>query len=72
MRLETPAVDVLVGQYHDLFAWGGQGFYQNSVAFLGVAGEIYHRNPQVRLSRKWQAGNAQVDLAVAARAPGAA
>ena len=23
----------------NLFAWGGQGFYQNSVAFLGVAGE---------------------------------
>jgi len=69
VRLETPAVDVLVGQYHDLFAWGGQGFYQNSVAFLGVAGEIYHRNPQVRLSKTWIAGNAQVDLAVAGVRP---
>jgi len=69
VRLETPAVDVLVGQYHDLFAWGGQGFYQNSVAFLGVAGEIYHRNPQIRLSKTWVAGNAQVDLAVAGVRP---
>ncbi len=69
VRFETPAVDVLVGQYHDLFAWGGEGFYQNSVAFLGVAGEIYHRNPQVRLSRRWQAGDAQVDLAVAGVRP---
>jgi hypothetical protein len=42
------SVDLLVGQYHDLFAWGGAGFYPHSIAFLGVAGEVYHRNPQIR------------------------
>ena len=42
------SVDLLVGQYHDLFAWGGAGFYPHSIAFLGIAGEVYHRNPQIR------------------------
>ena len=32
------SVDLLVGQYHDLFAWGGAGFYPHSVAFLGHRG----------------------------------
>ena len=32
------SLDLLAGQYHDLFAWGGAGFYPNSVAFLGIAG----------------------------------
>ncbi|HEY1533732.1 MAG TPA: hypothetical protein VGF76_06925, partial [Polyangiaceae bacterium] len=49
-KVETPIVDVLAGQYHDLFAWGGAGFYPNSVAFLPLLGQIYHRNPQFRLS----------------------
>jgi hypothetical protein len=51
MRVETPIVDILAGQYHDLFGWGGKGFYPSTLAFLGVAGEIYHRQPQVRLSK---------------------
>ncbi len=70
VELKTPIVDVLVGQYHDLFGWGGAGFYQNSVAFLGVAGEIYHRNPQIRLSKTLGGDSAvSLDLAVAAVRP---
>ena len=69
MKVETPIVDLLIGQYHDLFAWGGAGFYQNSVAFLGVAGEIYHRNPQVRLSKTFAGAPANLELAVAAVRP---
>ena len=49
VRLETPAVDVLVGQYHDLFAWGGAGFYPHSVAFLGHRGRGLPPQPQIRL-----------------------
>ncbi len=48
---------------------GWRGFYQNSVAFLGVACGIHHRNPQVRLSKTWIAGNAQVATAVAGVRP---
>jgi hypothetical protein len=69
LKVETPVLDVLAGQYHDLFAWGGEGFYQNSVAFLGVGGEIYHRNPQLRLSKTWAGPHGQVDIAVAAVRP---
>jgi hypothetical protein len=69
-QLRTPIVDVLVGQYHELFGWGGEGFYQNSLAFLGVAGEIYHRNPQIRLSKTLGGDSAvNLDIAVAAVRP---
>jgi hypothetical protein len=69
VKLETPVIDVMAGQYHDLFAWGGEGFYQNSVAFLGVAGEIYHRNPQIRLSKTFRSATTRLDIAVAAVRP---
>src|SRR5262249_6148886 len=69
VKVETPVVDVLAGQYHDLFGWGGAGFYQNSVAFLGVAGEIYHRNPQLRVSRSLVTRLVTLDVAVAAVRP---
>src|SRR5450432_224485 len=70
LQVKTPIVDVLVGQYHDLFGWGGAGFYQNSLAFLGVAGEIYHRNPQIRLSKTLGGDSAvNLDLAIAAVRP---
>jgi len=70
LQVKTPIVDVLVGQYHDLFGWGGEGFYQNSLAFLGVAGEIYHRNPQIRVSKTFRGDSAvSIDVAVAAVRP---
>jgi hypothetical protein len=69
VRLETPVFDVLAGQYHDLFAWGGEGFFQNSVAFLGVAGEIYHRNPQLRLSKTFASPSVRFEIALAAVRP---
>jgi hypothetical protein len=51
MKVETPVVDFIAGQYHDLFGWGGKGFYPSTLAFLGITGEVYHRKPQVRLSK---------------------
>jgi hypothetical protein len=69
LALETPLVDVLAGQYHDLFAWGGAGFYPNTVAFLGVPGQIYHRQPQVRLSKTVEGKDARFDIAIAATRP---
>ncbi len=70
-RLETKLVDLLAGQYHDLFGWGGTGFYPNSVAFLGLPGQIYSRQPQVRVSKTFgdRAGAEQVEVAVAAVRP---
>jgi hypothetical protein len=69
LKFETPFVDVLAGQYHDLFGWGGAGFYQNSLAFLGVAGEIYHRNPQIRVSKSFAAASLNLELAGAVVRP---
>jgi hypothetical protein len=69
LALETPIVDVLAGQYHDLFAWGGAGFYPSSVAFLGLPGQIYHRQPQVRVSKTIEGRVARFDVAVAAARP---
>ncbi|MES1206624.1 MAG: hypothetical protein ABUS79_11875 [Pseudomonadota bacterium] len=69
LKLETPIVDVLAGQYHDLFGWGGAGFYPNTVAFLGVPGQIYHRQPQIRLSKTVSGGGVRLDIAVAAVRP---
>ncbi|HTA87959.1 MAG TPA: hypothetical protein VK745_00235 [Polyangiaceae bacterium] len=68
-KLESPVIDVLAGQYHDLFAWGGAGFYPNSVAFLPLMGEVYHRNPQLRLSKTFRSNAADFEIAVAAVRP---
>jgi len=68
-KLETPIVDVLAGQYHDLFAWGGAGFYPNTVGFLALPGEIYHRNPQLRLSKTLKGGALDFEIAAAAVRP---
>jgi hypothetical protein len=68
-KVETPIVDVLAGQYHDLFAWGGSGFYPNSVAFLPLLGQIYHRNPQFRVSKTLKSNAVDFEVAVAAVRP---
>ncbi len=68
-KVETPIVDVLAGQYHDLFGWGGAGFYPNSVAFLPLLGQIYHRNPQFRISKTLKADAIDFEIAVAAVRP---
>ncbi len=69
VKMETPILDVLAGQYHDLFAWGGAGFYPNSVAFLPLPGQIYHRNPQLRLSKTISSDAVDFELAGAVVRP---
>lgn len=69
IRFETPIVDVLAGLTHDPFGLGGYGFYPNTVAFLGVTGQIYHRDAQLRLSRKFSSDGMELDLVAAAVRP---
>jgi len=69
IKAETPVVDVLAGQYHDLFGWGGKGFYPSTLAFLGVTGEIYHRQPQFRLSKTISSSAVDLEIAAAAVRP---
>jgi hypothetical protein len=69
VKFETPVLDVLAGLTNDLFAWGGAGFYPNTVAFLGVPGEIYHRDPQLRLSKLLSGSSVTFEAAAAAVRP---
>jgi hypothetical protein len=68
-KLETGIVDIIAGQYYDLFGWNGY-FYPATVGYLGVPGQIYHRNPQLRIEKKVQLGELQLMAAVAAVRPG--
>jgi hypothetical protein len=69
LKLETAVVDVIAGQYYDLFGWNGS-FYPATVGYLGVPAQVYHRNPQLRLEKKISAGDLDVTLAVAGVRPG--
>jgi hypothetical protein len=68
LKLETPIVDVIAGQYYDLFGWGGKGYFPATLAFLGITGQVFHRQPQIRLS-KTVGKTLQAELAVAAVRP---
>ncbi|HEX2872481.1 MAG TPA: hypothetical protein VHP33_14530 [Polyangiaceae bacterium] len=69
LKLETSVIDVIAGQYYDLFGWNGS-FYPATVGYLGVPAQIYHRNPQIRLEKKLHAGELEVTIAAAAVRPG--
>ncbi len=69
VKLETSVVDVVAGQYYDLFGWGSY-FYPATVGYLGVPGQVYHRNPQLRIEKKFNAGGLEVMAALAAVRPG--
>jgi hypothetical protein len=68
LKVETPVVDILAGQYWQLFGW--QSAYQpNSVEIQGLPGELYSRTPQVRISKTIKAHPVTIELAVAAMRP---
>lgn len=67
-KLETPVVDLLAGQYWLLFGWQPY-FNPNTVEIQGVPGEIYTREPQLRISRILQSRTLGLEAAVAASRP---
>lgn len=67
--LETPVVDLLVGQTFDLYGWGGHGFFPSTPAFLGVMGEVFHRNVQLRFSKTIESHAASFKIAAAGVRP---
>jgi hypothetical protein len=68
-KMETPYVDLLAGQYWQLFGWQSL-FHPSTVEIQGVPGQIYSRSPQVRLSHVIKGGPVNFELALAAsRAP---
>jgi hypothetical protein len=68
LKLETPIVELLVGQYWQLFGWQSN-FHPNSVQIQGLPGQVYSRAPQLRLSHTFKSDTANVELAVAASRP---
>jgi hypothetical protein len=50
LKVETPVVDFLFGQYWDLYGWQ-QTYAPNSVEIQGLPGQLYSRTPQVRISK---------------------
>jgi hypothetical protein len=68
-KLETPFLDVLAGQTFDLYGWGGQGFFANTPAFLGVMGEVFHRNVQLRLTKVIATSAFDLEIAAAGVRP---
>ena len=68
VKLENPYVDVLLGQYWQLFGWQSM-FHPNTVDLQGVPGQVYSRAPQARLSHTFKTDAVNVELAVAAARP---
>lgn len=67
-KVETPVVDVLFGQYWQLFGWG-PGYQPNSLAVSGMPGEINSRTPQLRLSKVIKGDPITFEFAIAATRP---
>ena len=68
IKVETPIVDFLMGQYWNLFGW--QSAYQpNSVEIQGLPNEVYGRTTQLRISKTIKANPITFEAAVAAMRP---
>jgi hypothetical protein len=68
VKAETDVVDVLMGQYWDLFGWQS-GYHPNTVEIQGVPGQIYSRTPQIRISKTFKTEPVTLELAMAAVRP---
>ncbi|TMQ03645.1 MAG: hypothetical protein E6J90_48160 [Deltaproteobacteria bacterium] len=69
VKIETPVVDVLIGQYWQLFGW--QPMTQaGGIQYQGLPGEINSRAVQLRLTKIIKAGDIAAELAVAVSRPG--
>jgi len=68
-KLETPYVDIMGGQYWQLFGWQGFAF-PNSVEIMGLPGQVFGRTPQLRLSHAFKTDDITIEVAAAsARSP---
>ncbi len=68
LKAETPVVDVLLGQYWDLFGWQTL-YHPNTVEIQGVPGQVYSRTPQIRISKTIKTDPVTVEIAAAAIRP---
>lgn len=69
VKMETPVLDVLIGQYWQLFGWQS-AFFPAAVELQGNLGQVYSRAPQIRLSKTVKTDAVNLDFALAASRPG--
>jgi hypothetical protein len=67
-KLETPVLDVMLGQYWRLFGWQGMAF-PGTVQIIGMPGQLYSRTQQIRLSKTVHAWPLALEIAAAASRP---
>ncbi len=68
LKAETDVVDVLMGQYWELFGWQSL-YHPNTAEYQGIPGQIYSRTPQIRVSKTIKTEPVTVEIAVAAMRP---
>ena len=68
LKMDTPVVDILVGQTWTLFGWQSS-YLVASAQPPGLPGQLFERTTQLRLSRTIKAGAVTAELAVAANRP---
>jgi hypothetical protein len=68
LKIETPIVDLLFGQYWDLYGWQ-QVYAPNTVEIQGLPGQIYSRTPQIRISKSIRNDSFIFEIAAAAMRP---
>src|SRR6185295_855142 len=67
-KIETDVIDVLFGQYYNLFGWQ-PNFFPATLSFLGTPNMIFERTPQIRLSKTIKTDPVNVEIAGAATRP---
>ena len=69
-KVETPVVDLTVGQTWELFGWQSY-FDPASVNLQGLPGQVYSRTAQIRISKSIElSSDVGLELALAALRPG--
>jgi hypothetical protein len=68
LRVETPIVDLLVGQYWTLFGWHAQ-YLAPTIEIQGVPAEIFSRQLQFQISKTVKTPDITFEVAVAAQRP---
>jgi len=67
-KLETPVVDIQVGQTGNLFGWASN-YLVTGAQEPGLPGQMYQRTPQIRVSKVIRTDAVIAELAVAAERP---
>lgn len=68
MRIETPVVDLLLGQSWNLFGWQPI-YFPNTIDLQGLPAQLFSRSAQIRLSKTLRAHGVTFEAAVAVSRP---